>query len=744
MCKRIFNIGTIDKIIANRISLIFTFLVLAAASKAQPFYIFSYTYQNVTRANGGGTLEPGDVIEVRALMKIDKPATRLRYIADIPAGLQYIANSMKIVTNEGLLFDGTYTDADNDDKGVYIGIPPEKLRINIGTGAANATVAGYGSPLGGGSVNPGDKPKFYGTTLLVVAYRLTVTAAFGDTIFPKGTFLFRKNDGVDTTANLAYSGIRVISNQALCNDFSGASFSAESSFGQGTIQNRVAGVNAPGYNKVDLVLNNPGDGNYSVVNNTSADAWTDNTGPYKPLVNSHRVFNGFWDIIGDHTGASDPILGNPPTATGDKGGYMLVVNAAFPTGEAYNDLITNVCPNTNYEFSAWLRNICGVCGIDADSKATYTPGVLPNLAFTINDVDYYNTGTLPWNEKWEKRGFIYQTGPLESSFKITIKNNAAGGGGNDWVMDDINLATCYPNLTMSPTDTAKVCVGGIVNLYDTVRSFFNNYNYYCWEKSVDGGVTWISTGNCSSKTPVLKNGLWEYIVDTAFVTVVADSGVNYRVKVATTYANLSDVNCSVDNSQKVFLKVYNYDCSVLDGVLKEFSGRLENEQAVLTWSTQNESGVKSFEVQRSKDGVHFTTIQNVAPLYLSGGNYKVQDNEQVIGSIFYRIRINGQSESQAKYSNAISLYQLNSTFDIRVNNPFANNLKFELAATSSGLLEVLLYDSYGRVVRKKNFKVSKGSNSLVLDDVSPLKPGVYILSGSMNSHSVQHKIMKVH
>ncbi len=744
MYSRKFNIGTSDTATVNRIYTTLIFVILAFASKAQPYYIFSYTYQNVTRSNGGGTLEPGDVIEIRALMKIDKPATRLHYIADIPAGLQYIANSMKIVTNEGLLFDGTYTDADNDDKGVYIGIPPEKLRINIGTGAANATVAGYGSPLGGGSVNPGDKPKFYGTTLLVVAYRLTVTAAFGDTIFPKGTFLFRKNDGVDTTANLTYSGIRVMPNEALCNNFSGASFSAESSFGQGTIQNRVAGVNAPGYNKVDLALNNPGDGNYSVVNNTSADAWTDNTGPYKPLVNSHRVFNGFWDIIGDHTGASDPILGNPPTAAGNKGGYMLVVNAAFPTGEAYNDLITNVCPNTNYEFSAWLRNICGVCGIDADSKATYTPGVLPNLAFTINDVDYYNTGTLPWNEKWEKRGFIYQTGPLETSFKITIKNNAAGGGGNDWVMDDINLATCYPNLTMSPTDTAKVCVGGIVNLYDTVRSFFNNYNYYCWEKSLDGGLTWISTGNCSSKTPVLKNGLWEYIVDTAFIAAASDSGVNYRVKVATTFANLSNINCSVDNSQKVFLKVYNYDCSVLDGVLKEFTGREENEFTILNWSTLNESGVKNFEVQKSVDGVNFNTIKIVPPKYKSGGLYEVQDSEPISGNVFFRIRINGQSENQSKYSKVVSLYHLNTSFNVKIVNPFVNNLKIELFTSTSGVMESLLYDNYGRIIRRKSFKVSKGNNSLVLDDISPLKPGVYIFTTSMNGYTIQQKIMKVH
>ena len=114
-----------------------------------------------------------------------------------------------------------------------------------------------------------------------------------------------------------------------------------------------------------------------------------------PTANPHRVFNGFWDIIGDHTGAADPVLGNPPVAPGTNGGYMLVVNAAYPTGEAYRDTIKNLCPNTYYEFSAWFRNICGYCGLDSNSKQTYTPGVKPNLSYTINDVCLLYTSPSP-------------------------------------------------------------------------------------------------------------------------------------------------------------------------------------------------------------------------------------------------------------------------------------------------------------------------------------------------------------
>lgn len=657
------------------------------------------------------------------------------------SGLQYVPNSMKIVTNEGLLFKGTYTDAGGDDLGIAItGGGMTRICVNIGTGASNATVGNYGTALAGGSITPGDKPKFYGTTLFVVAYQLIVTASFGDIIYPTGTFYYRDFNSINQRERFDYAGIKITPNDGLCSNYSSASFTAESSFGTGTLQNRVAGVNSPGYVKFNLGPGNPVDGQYSVANNTSGDGSTNNGIPYGS--GTSRVFK-VWDIVGDHTGSVDPNLGNLPVAPGDKGGYMLVVNSAYPTGEAYSDVISGLCPNTYYEFSAWIRNICGFCGIDSNSKSTNKPGVLPNLAFTINDIDYYNTGEIPWSQVWVKRGFIYKTGPSETSFKITIKNNAAGGGGNDWVLDDIMLATCYPNLIMSPSDTAKVCAGNIVNLYDTVRSYFNNYTNYCWERSTDGGTTWTSTGVCGSKTPVFKNGMWEYIIDTVFTSVAADSGTFYRVKVATTPGNLTDPNCSVDNSQKVFLKVYKYDCSVLESVLKSFTGRVrEDGRSVITWSTLNEDGVRNFDLQKSTDGITFTNIQTLPAVYRTGGQYQYEELNGLNGRVYYRIQINSM-QSQSAYSKVISLYQLNSSFSLQVsNNPFSTKLQLEVMAATEGLLEIRLIDGYGRPVRKKSMNVSKGSNSIYMENVSNLPPGMYIINVSLNGQMLQQKLMK--
>ena len=463
--------------------LIQTFIPLNSFSQKLEF---SYSYFNLSRNSGGGTLEQGDTIEVHALVKVNATTRNFYYIDTLPAGTQYISNSTRIITNEGILFAGSgpYTDATNDDRGVFDATIPG-VRINIGTGFSNAQKgANFGLITGGGKVTLGSIPKFYGSTLFIVAYKLLITANNGDTIRPTGNYYFDTTvAGINNkTFRFNYGGIKVTQNQALCRNFSSASFTADSSFGLGSTQNRVLPAVVPGYTKVNIGLNNPVDNFYSIVNNTSANGTTNNAGPYQPILNNNRVFGGFWDIIGDHTGALNTSKGNLPVIPGQPGGYMLVVNAAFTTGEAYRDTIKNVCPNTYYEYSAWVRNICGVCGIDTNSNATYKAGVYPNLSYTINDVDYFTTGNILHDTIWQKRGFIYKTGPAETQFRITIKNNAAGGGGNDWVLDDIKLATCYPNLVNSPKDTATACKGSSLTLSDTVKSYFNNYTYFCWEK----------------------------------------------------------------------------------------------------------------------------------------------------------------------------------------------------------------------------------------------------------------------
>jgi len=719
-------------------------LFFSFAAKSQALQ-FSYSYINLSRNNGGGTLEQGDTIEVHALVKVNSITNNFYYIDTIRTGTQYINNSIKVVTNEGVLFRGPFTDATADDKGLYDisgGIP--RVRVNLGIGALNPNsgIANFGVTLGGGTVTPGDVPKFYGTTLFIVAYRLLITANYGDTIHLTGNY-YIDTSGTKRTYRFDYAGIKIIKNQALCANFSSASFTADSSFKSGNTQNRALPAIVPGYIKVNMGANSPNDNYYAIANNTSSNGTTNNAGPYAPLANPNRVFNGFWDIIGDHTGALNPVLGNPATPAGQIGGYMLVVNAAYPTGEAYRDTIKNVCPNTYYEFSAWIRNICGKCSADSNSIQKYTPGVLPNLSYTINDIDYFTTGTIAYDQTWVKRGFIYKTGPAETQFRITIKNNAAGGGGNDWVLDDIKLATCYPNLIMNPSDTATSCTGLPVALSDTVKSYFNNYVNWCWEKSNDG-ITWAGTGVCGTKVPVLVNGLWVYVVDTSFNSVAADSGKYYRLKVATTFSNLSNPSCAVNNSQKIFLKVFNVKCTILNAGIINFYGNIIDDKAILKWTSQNEQNMKEYEVEKSLDGINFLRTGLItAANDINGANYIFNDQENITSFAYYRLKLISQSNDRNEYSKIIILYNKNALLKVSVINPFKSDLKINIFLPEDGNVEVIVFNTFGKTITKEILHLNKGNSLSILDNVEHLPAGVYFLRTRFNNTVVLNKLFKV-
>ena len=126
---------------------------MATSIKAQKLE-FSYSYINLSRNNGGGTLEQGDTIEVHALVKVNAITNNFYYIDTIRTGTQYINNSIKLITNEGILFRGPYTNAPLDDNGLYdltAAIP--RVRVNLGTGALNPNsgVANFGVTTGGGT-----------------------------------------------------------------------------------------------------------------------------------------------------------------------------------------------------------------------------------------------------------------------------------------------------------------------------------------------------------------------------------------------------------------------------------------------------------------------------------------------------------------------------------------------------------------------------------------------------------------
>lgn len=723
------------------------------------------SFINISRPNGG-TITPGDVLEIRVSVNVANNGTnrvyRSRYNDTIPANLTYVAGSLKILTNEGKQY-AAYTDAGGDDFGMYDNTT-KTVRFNLGRDTTNMPTSAVTSTAidstTGGYYNSGThRPRGNGV-LIVLTYRVTVSASISyNTVVNYGPGAVRYRNqlssvgAVDYTNNPNGLSFIIYPNYGLCSNATGANNvnAGSGDFGSGTTLNGANPGTVPGYNYVALAASNPQDGNYAVTKNLSPNQLTDQTVARPNGTSGNRIF-GVWDIIGDHTGAADPLAGNPAPANGVAGGYMLAVNAAYQLSIANNQTISGLCEDTYYEFSAWFRNVCKRCG--ADSLGTYasnmtvpagyiptapgdSSGVKPSLTFQINGVDYYTTGAMDYigtYGQWVKKGFVFRTGTGQTSLTISIKNNAPGGGGNDWVMDDISFATCLPTLTMRPTNSPTYCNNNQVDISVAVSTFFDNYNFYQWERSTDNGNTWIA----APESPTVQSfGFTNYsgeYRDTAalpsFVASETYNGYKYRIRVGTTNTNLSSGSCALYNDVDIITINVAPTCAVLPAEILQFNVQLKDQFASLVWKAKQEANLVEYIVERSIDGNNFTPVGKVAAR--GAGSFEEQyffaDPSVIAEKVYYRLKLSG-AEGSSKYSNVLSVSPDQSKlFDVsHLVNPFAGKISFQLTTNQNEQIDIMLLDASGRPLLQRKMNVNKGINALQVDAPAYLQRGSYLL-----------------
>lgn len=745
---------------------------------------FGNSYVNLSKKQVGGPVQPGDTLEIRVNFYVNKlygptgngKMYKARYYDSIPANTAILPNSkLMLISNEGAVLN-SYTQTSDGDAGTYQatnGYGGYQIRINLGSGTAapsSANGMSLTSIIGAGTVSGGSTtPLFSSGSIITTAFRVVVTGGYGDTItLGGGVIAYRQtNTGtVDTLLKATRYQILISQPSTLCANSSSTNFAAESggTFGSGTGLNRSTPPTylIPGYtylpNSGPSPLPSINDGYYAIVNNVSPTSSTYPNATYQPNCTgtgvascSNREFNGFWYICGDHTGTTNAAGNTPPGAT-TNAGYMLVVNADLATSEAYRQVISGLCPNTYYQFSVWVKNICPNCGIDINGNPEYTPGVLPNLTLVVDGLDRISTGQLD-TLGWQQRGFVFLTGPAETSITISIRNNAPGGGGNDWALDDITLATCPPNITLTPNKPDTLCQGADDTVKFAISSYVDNYTHYQLQKSTDGGVTWVSPGNdtlgrppIDSVTPVFNAALGLYMdtVTRYFRIQATDQTIIYRLIVASTTANLSNANCSFITSQPK--TVIGVNCNIaLPTTLLSFRGQVNgNGLGVLSWSSAGEVPGIGYSVERSDDGTHFTSLGSVPGTAGNGegASYQYTDSRPVKAQTFYRINMIAAGFS--RYSNLVMLSDGTLSFQVRsALNPFSDHISVELTAPNDGAAVLTLLDLYGRVVRRDRLTVTQGINTLNVYGVAGLPAATYALLIQCGDRVTCEKLVKV-
>ncbi len=222
----------------------------------------------------------------------------------------------------------------------------------------------------------------------------------------------------------------------------------------------------------------PNDGFYTITNSTSG------------------CFDNHWHTVTkDHTG---------------NGSFMLI-NASFAPGDFFVSTVTNLCPNTTYQFAAWIMNVLNFSGIE------------PNITFTIETTDstilgQYSTGDIPPlpQPTWKQYGLFFTTPPDNAQIVLHITNNAPGGNGNDLALDDITFRPCGPPITatiQNNPDTVNICIDNNSN-YTFTGNVSPDFSkpVYQWQISTDKGLNWQDIAGANSlsylRTPAAPGFYW--------------------------------------------------------------------------------------------------------------------------------------------------------------------------------------------------------------------------------------------
>lgn len=152
-----------------------------------------------------------------------------------------------------------------------------------------------------------------------------------------------------------------------------------------------------------------------------------------------------------------------------------------------------------------------------------------------------------------------------------------------------------------------------------------------------------------------------------------------------------------------------YDAA-LPVIFSAFSGTVKGNAVQLTWATQTEINTKNYEVQRSINGMSYTTIATIAAANnANGAAYIFTDNGSISAKIYYRIR-SVDFDGKTNYSNAIIIRKETRLVIDILGNPVQSSINLNINSSDAGAYQLALYSVSGIKLGSMMYSHSGGSS----------------------------------
>jgi hypothetical protein len=315
----------------------------------------------------------------------------------------------------------------------------------------------------------------------------------------------------------------------------------------------------------------------------------------------------------------------------------------------------------------------------------------------------------------------YENNPL-GRFQTTGGIKAANVG--------IGSGLIYPNpdLSFSQFEGAyDASQGGSLKNWRILGSPANNEHDHAIGDGTDNDVIGASV----SKLFAGKGGLVFYIGNHSFAnnTLVGINGIRMYMNAFLTPSN-------TDCPSSVF--------KVLPVRLEQFTAQKSGDLNLLKWTVASNQTGDRFEIEKSADGIHFTTAAVMfASQKMNSETYSFKDMDNTAGTVYYRLAMINKDQSLT-YSSIVSLKSgILTTNALKLSqNPVEGQLQFYYAAPANGNASITIYNLTGARVYSTQVDCKQGTNEIALNIQGKVAPGFYILEAAGNATKITSKFIK--
>ncbi len=319
----------------------------------------------------------------------------------------------------------------------------------------------------------------------------------------------------------------------------------------------------------------------------------------------------------------------------------------------------------------------------------------------------YNSGQYNHGTVYVVAGSAGQIGGTSAGYpqNCMYYSDATNGGCFYFEVDSNRLDAKFISYTTAPTP--------VIRDQFTIFKDVNRVNNITTNKNVPstlkaswrGNYYWPSNGGATTQGVTIPNATTGSFV--------------YTVQDASSGSCITDVfNVTVNNPLPISLI--------------SFNATLSNDKVLLEWKTAQEQNNKSFTIEKSTDGTHFTFFGKMNGNGTSSltHNYQMIDYTPCDGVSYYRLSQTDYDGNTVYFDTRTIHYMSRNSFTAGFVNASSNNLNIIVNSSKDNNISVRVIDMQGKEIVKESFSMQAGSSTT---RHLQLQPGVYVVVLTNNS-----------